>query len=195
MTDGVSQSVLLRLGSRRAWWAAKLLTLLVAVLLFLIVTVGLTTAVTSFVLRWPSRWSPAAVHMPMDYLIAPSILAMAPAWASAQMLLLLGLGWYCMGIVVLVVSLRTSHPAWGFGAGALLNFSGLVGLRDGLAPYVHLSIHEHLLFNLHAFGDSASPYLPVVASLLYWAVGIAALALVGLYLARQLDFLYRAEGQ
>lgn len=194
--SGVSQSVLLRLGSRRAWWAGKLLTLLLGVLAFLTIIVVLVAALASFALPWQEHWSPAANRTPLEYFIMPPVLALPPVWAFAQLLLLLGLGWFCLGLLAMVVSQRAPHPAWGFGAGVLVNFSGLAVLRNGLpAPYVHLSIHEHLLFNFHAFGDPASPYPPVSASLLYWTVGILAFSLSGLRLATMQDFLYRGVSE
>jgi len=169
LETGLDEAILLRLGSRRLWWLGKTLTLGLAVLSYAVITVGTVGAVASFVLPWQSTWSEGALQFPLEFSVVPAALALSPLYAFGQLLLLLILGWFCLGLLVMVVTQFSHHYAWGFVVGVLVSFSGLGALRaDVRPPYSYFFIHQHLLFNLHYLGDAPSASPSVVVSIFYW---------------------------
>lgn len=185
----LDEAILLRLGSRRLWWLGKTLTLGLAVLGYAVITVGIIGAVSSFVLPWQSAWSEAASQFPLEFYVTPAVLALSPASAFGQLLLLLVLGWFCLGLLVMVVTQFSHHHAWGFVVGVLVLFSGLGALKASVRrPYSYLFIHEHLLFNPHYFRDGPLAPLPVIASVFYWIGWIAVLLALGYRLGLRQDF-------
>lgn len=190
LESGFGQAILLRLGSRRLWWLGKILTLGLAVVGYLIVDVGIVASVASFALPWQSAWSEGGRQMPLEFSIAPPAVSMSPFFAFGQLVLLLALGWFCLGLLLMVVGQRARHALAGFTASTFVNLSGLMTFKaDVPPPYSYLFIHQHLLFDYHSFGDAASPYPPFIASVLYWLVWIVLLSALGLRLAWRQDFL------
>lgn len=189
LETGLDEAILLRLGSRRLWWLGKTLTLGLAVLSYAVITVGIVGVVASFVLPWRSAWSEGALQFPLEFYVAPAALAMPPACAFGQLLLLLILGWFCLGLLVMVVTQFSHHHAWGFVVGVLVLFSGLGALRAGVPPpYSYLFIHQHLLFNLHYLGDAPSASPSVVVSIFYWIGWIVLFLVLGYRLGLRQDF-------
>lgn len=189
LETALGEAIVLRLGSRRLWWLGKALTLGLAVLSYAVITVGIVGVVASFVLPWQSVWSEAASQFPLEFCVAPAALALSPASAFGQLLLLLILGWFCLGLLVMVVTQFSHHHAWGFVVGVLVLFSGLVAWIAGVRPpYSYLFIHEHLLFYLHYFRDGPLAPLPVIASVFYWIGWIAVLLALGYRLGLRQDF-------
>ena len=185
----LDEAILLRLGSRRLWWLGKTLTLGLAALSYVVITVGTVGAVASFVLPWQSTWSEALSQFPLEFCVAPAALALPPLYAFGQLLLLLILGWLCLGLLVMVVTQFSHHYAWGFIAGVLISFSGLGALRAGVPPpYSYFFIHQHLLFNLHYLGDAPLASPSVIVSICYWIGWIAILLVVGYRLSLRQDF-------
>ena len=189
LETALGEAIVLRLGSRRLWWLGKTLTLGLAVLSYAVITVGIVGAVASFILPWRSTWSEGALQFPLKFYVAPAALALSPASAFGQLLLLLILGWFCLGLLVMVVTQFSHHHAWGFVAGVSVVFSGLGALKAGVRPpYSYLFIHEHLLFNLHYFRDAPLAPLPVIASVFYWLGWIGLLLALGYRLGLRQDF-------
>jgi hypothetical protein len=97
-----------------------------------------------------------------------------------------------MGLLVMCFTLLSNHNLVGFIAGVFANFSGLVALRANLPlPYAYLSIHQHLLFNLHSFGGVTTQYPSLRVSVFYWILWCVVLLIVGFKLANKKDFLQR----
>lgn len=186
----LGQALLLRLGSRRWWWQGKVATLAWAVVVYLVTSVGLVAGVVSFVLPWQDAWSQTARQFSAEIRINPAALSLSPLSAFAQLIPLLALGWFSLGLFGLVVTLRFDRAIAGFGAGILALLSGYAALMvDVRPPISYLFIHQHLLFNLHSFGERASPYPPIMLSVLYWILWSVLLIGLGLRLSRRQDFL------
>ena len=64
LKSNLGQLVLLRLRSRKAWWAGKTLTLLLLTLVYVLGSAGLLAGLASIVLPWQSGYSPQAQFMP-----------------------------------------------------------------------------------------------------------------------------------
>jgi len=194
LESGIGQLALLRLGSRRRWWLSKVLILGLAVLGYAGLNVGIVAIVATFVLPWENTWSQAALQYPMEFYLNPEALTLTSISAIRWLLLLLSLGWFGMGLLVMCFTLLSNHHLVGFTAGVLVNFSGLVALKADLPlPYSYLSIHQHLLFNLHSFGDVTTQYPTLPTSIYYWVLWCAILLIVGFWLAYKQDFMQREQ--
>lgn len=184
------QSVLLRLGSRRRWWVGKTLAMGVAVAVYSSLSVGIVASLASFVLPWQSSWSQAASRYPLEFYLSPRVLTLSPPSAFAQLLFLLTLGWFGLGLLVMVVAQRLRHSFAGFTAGVFVNIGGLAASKTYLAPpYAYLFIHQHLVFNLHAFAGEESIYPTVSVSVLFWLVWLVIFFVLGWRWSLTHDFL------
>lgn len=186
----VTELVVLRLGGRRVWWWSHVavLGLVTGVYLGLVVgTVGITAV---SLLPWQNGWSKTAVLSP-DQIYLPSILIHTPPLlVLGQLLLLLFMGCFALGSIVLLSNQLLHRLQWGFILGCIINFSSLVAHRAELpAPFSTLFINYHLLFPYHAFSSMPSPYPSFNQSLWYWSIWIGAATLVGLHQSQKHPFL------
>lgn len=186
----LGQNVLLRLDSRKRWWLGKALGLGLAVVLYLLMAIGIVAVAASAVLPWQDTWSTGVTQRPEEFWVVPAALVVRPAYAFAQLLLLLALGWFGLGLVVLAAALLLNRSSLGFLAGLFTLLSGMAALRGEIPPpFSYLFIHQHLLFNLHSFGALSTSELPVFISILYWMLWSVLFFAIGLRISRQQDFL------
>lgn len=191
--SGFDDAILLRLRSRQTWWIGKTATLVLLTGLYVLLLAGLTATIASLILPWQLHWSEYVRHDPSQISLTPAVLSRAPLRASGEMFMLMMLGWFSLGLVVLVVGQLFRSVVVGFGAGMLLNLVAIILFHTFLdAPYDRLFINYHLLFSLHAFGELQSPYPALSSSYLYWLVWIAVLLPSGWQLTRRQDFLRKA---
>ncbi|GAP10015.1 ABC-2 family transporter protein [Bellilinea caldifistulae] len=194
LESGIGQLALLRVGSRRRWWLSKVLILGLAVFCYTGLNVGIVAMTATFVLPWDNSWSQAVLQYPQEFNLNPEALTISSTSAIRWLLLLLSLGWFSMGLLVMCFTLLSNHYLVGFTAGVIANFSGLVALRANLPlPYAYLSIHQHLLFNLHSFGDVITPYPSLPTSIYYWVLWCSILLIVGFKFAHKQDFIHREQ--
>jgi hypothetical protein len=103
---------------------------------------------------------------------------------------LLALGWFCLGLAVLVGGRVLGSARWGFVVGLLINLSAIVLVHTYVpSPYDSLFVNYHMMFGSHAFGDSAPEYPSIATSLLYWLLWIVVLFPSGWWLNARHDFL------
>lgn len=191
--SGFDDAILLRLRSRQTWWLGKAATLALLTVVFVLLLAGVAAVLGSLMLPWQLGWSQYARHDPSKISLMPAVLSMAPLRATGELLLLTALGWFSLGLVVLVVGQLFRNPVAGFGAGMLIDLVAIILFHTAPAPpYDRLFINQHLLFSLHAFGQPQSPYPSLISSYLYWLMWIAALLLIGLQLTRRHDVLRKA---
>jgi hypothetical protein len=186
----LGQLVLLRLGSRRSWWLGKLTTLLIASLIYVLGSAAVLAVIAGLAFPWQAGYSAAAMNMPeqvnlpMNYfrLIDPG----PPILTLSQELLLLGLGLFCFGLVMLVLTQLTQRYFIGLAAGVVILFGSFVGL--GLSgppawavalPSAHLTYTTFIPIRIS----------PVIWSVLYWSAWIGLLAMMGLRISRKQDHL------
>lgn len=183
------QAVLLRYGSRRGRWLSKVTLLAIAVLLYLGMNVGIVAGVAAFVLPWQAVWSQGARQFPEIAYVQSGALALAPSTAFAELALLLALGWFVLGLLVLVSIQYSNRTMVGLLVGVVVVLAGMAAQRADLsAPLAWLFIHQHLLFNLHSFGETVLPYPPLWLSVSYWLVGGAVLIGLGSMMSKRQDF-------
>jgi len=193
---GFGALLLFRLGSRHRWWLAKVLTLAVATLVFAGILLVLAAGVSSFAFPWSTSWSQLARGYAGKILPNPAALVLSPSNAFLQLIILLVLGWFSLGLVAILVSSLTNNGIVGFLAGAVIDIAGLFMYHaeaGGVSPqyrYPHFfSFDTHFLFDFHSFGTKASMYFPFGASIIYWGVWIALFTTIGFLLCRKKDFL------
>jgi hypothetical protein len=193
---GFGALLLFRLRSRSKWWLAKVLTLAVAALVFAGMLLVLVGGVSSFAFPWSTSWSELTRGYAGRILPNPAALVLSPSSAFLQLIILLVLGWFSLGLVAILVSSLTNNGIVGFLAGAVIDIAGLFMYHaeaGGVSPqyrYLHFfSFDTHFLFDFHSFGTKASMYFPFGASIIYWAVWIALFTTIGFLLCRKKDFL------
>jgi hypothetical protein len=180
--------LLFRLGSRRRWWLAKVLTLAVAVLVYAGITLALVGVVSSFAFPWSTSWSPLTRGYPRIEPF-PDVLVLAPSGAFLRLIILLILGWFSLGLVTILVSSLTNNGIIGFLAGAVINMAGYLAYKGYVPHYLqNYSLDTHFLLDLHHFGTKTSMYPPFFASIVYWAVWIALFTAIGYVLCRKKNF-------
>mgnify|MGYP001773542108 CR=1 FL=1 len=185
-----SEALLLRLGSRRAWWIGKVATLGIVTGIYLGVLVAVAMSMASFVLPWESGWSAKTVQYPIETYLPPEALTFAPGAAFGMLVVLLGLGWFCLGLAVVVGGRVFGSARWGFMIGLLINMSAIFLVHTYVPPpYDSFFVNYHMMFTYHAFGDSTSEYPSIATSLLYWLVWIIVLFPSGWWLNARHDFL------
>lgn len=186
-----AQAVLPRLGSRRLWWLGKILTLTLAVLLFLAMLIGSVAAVARFVLPWQTDWSVMARY-PFGPSGPDAVFAASPLLAFGQLVLLSVLGLLSIGLLMMIVAQIARRSIFGFLAGAVVVLSGLVAWKGGVEPpYTLLFIGDHFFSNArflahHRLGNAVA--VPIPLSVLYWIAWIMVLGILGFRMSRRHDF-------
>jgi len=185
---GFGQLALLRLGSRRMWWLAKCLTLAMSVIVYTLLTVGIVVAFAARFFPLDFTWSSLAIGTPESLnipLFTPRN-ASAPE-AMSQVLLLLMLGWFSLGLLIMVVTQLSRRFLIGYlTALVVLMASFAVSWISNPPTWIKLFIYKHLMFNHfpYPFRD-----VPVSQSVFYWGIWLLLLSGLGLYLSRQQDHL------
>jgi hypothetical protein len=192
----LGQMMLLRLGSRRLWWLSKLVTLLMATLAYILGMAALLAVIASLILPWQPGYSSAAqampetVNLPTNYF---RVIQAPPPWVQlSQELLLVILGLYFIGLVMMIVTQLTGKYYFGLLTGCLLLAGSLMSLYlSGPPAWAAYLMGPHLTFiGLYPLRD-----IPVAYSLLYWLVGIGLAGVAGFAISHRQDYLASREGE
>lgn len=189
---GFTDTLLLRIGSRKHWWISKTLTLGIAISAFVAVGVLIAAALSSFVLPWQFNWSKVAVKSPdISYLNPDLINAIkSPALAFFALILLLVIGWYGLCLLSMIVTLYTGKHFFGFAASILVVFISIIIMKYGYGPPAsYFSVHHHLLFSWHRFGSKFADMPPLYLSISYWMLMISFSYIIGYMKSLKYDFL------
>lgn len=190
------QMVLIRLRSRRLWWLGKTAALALAVVIYLTMNIVPLALIGGISLPWEGVWSEAARNFPAAFYIPPGVRTFPPALAFGGLILLLALGWFSLGLLVLVIGVFSRHLGRGFIAGVCTVLIGWVALSvEVRPPFAHLFIHDHLLLARHVFDPYSSSYPTVMASIVYWGFWMLGLFLLGYRRSAKLDFGFQGPGR
>lgn len=190
----LGQMLLFRLGSRRKWWWGKVLTLLMATLIYLLGITALLALISTVILPWESGYSTAAqrmpetVNLPMDFFrkVQPG----PPLLHLMQELILLALGLFCIGLVMMVIIQVSRRYFVGLLTGFLLLTSGLMSLFLNGPPSVWAyTPGAHLTY----IGLYPVRMIPILNSILYWAIGITLAFTAGTIISRRQNHLAARE--
>ena len=186
--------VLFRLQSRSKWWLEKILTLVLATLLYTGIVLIIVGGVSSFVFPWSNSWSEMARAHPVDLYLNPDILKFSPLSAFMGLITLLILGFFSLGLVTIVASLLLNNAIIGFLVGVIINVCGLFGYHGWIPrPFENLSINNHILFDFHSFGEKNSLYPPYFASIIYWVIWIIFFMVLGYRICKRRDFILKSD--
>ena len=185
----LGQLVLFRLKSRTAWWTGKTLTLLVLTLVFVLGSAGLLAGLASLALPWEAGYSeqatlrPDSVNLPAGYYTAGPL---APPFVFlSQELVLLALGLFAFGLLMLVVNQVTGRYYYGLLAGGLVLFGSYQGISlSGPPSWAKWLPGYHLTYMTFI----PMRTIPLWHSFVYWGVWILAFWLVGFFISRRQDY-------
>jgi hypothetical protein len=185
----LGQLMLFRLKSRTAWWLGKTLTLLILTLVFVLGSAGLLAGFASLALPWEAGYShqttlrPESVNLPMRQ-YDPSPLP-PPFVFLSQELVLLALGLFAFGLLMLVVNQWTGRYYFGLLAGSGVLFGSYVStVLSGPPSWTKWLPGTHLTY----LAMLPIRRVPLFYSFLYWAVWILIFWLVGLFISRRQDY-------
>lgn len=186
----LGQMLLFRLGSRRQWWLGKVATLLLATLVYLLGITFLLVLISSAILPWEPGYSSAAqrmpetVNLPMDFFrkVQPG----PPLAHLAQELVLLALGLFLIGLVMMLVIQISGRYFVGLLAGVLLLTASFMTLfLNGPPAWWIYTPGAHMTY----IGLYPLRMIPISYSILYWSVGIALSFAAGWDLSRRQNHL------
>ncbi len=184
----LGQLVLLRLRSRKAWWAGKTLTLLLLTLLYVLGSAGILAGLAGVALPWQAGYSqqaqfmPDSVNLPMNFFQpGPPV---SPVVFFFQELALLTLGLFSFGLVIMVVNQLTGRYYYGLLAGCVVLFSGLVSIGlSGPPPWAVWLPGYHLTY----LAMIPVRIVPLWRSFAYWTIWIFILWLIGFVISQRQD--------
>lgn len=185
----LGQLVLLRLRSRKTWWAGKVTTLLLLTVVYVLGSAVILAGLAGLVLPWQTgysqqaRFMPETVNLPMEFFrrFQPP----APPVVFAQELALLALGLFTFGLVMMVVNQLTGRYYIGLLAGCVALFASMVSTYlGGPPPWATWLPGYHLTY----LGMLPNRIFPLLYSFLYWVAWISIVGLAGLVISRKQDY-------
>jgi hypothetical protein len=184
----LGQLVLLRLRSRKVWWAGKVLTLLLLTLVYVLGSATILAGIAGLALPWQTGYSqqaqstPESINLPMNFF--RGIQSPPPLAFFAQELALLALGLFGFGLLMMVVNQLTRKYYYGLLAGCIVLFAGMVSIElSGPPAWATWLPGSHLTYL------AAIPIrtIPLEYSFIYWTVWIAVFWLAGFVISRKQD--------
>lgn len=183
------QAMMLRLGSRRLWWLGKALTLAIATLGYLALNLACFVILVGIKLPWAREWSEYARYDFIALGLYKGTMLISPLETFINLVALLGLGLFCLGLISVTATLAARRNVVGFLAGAGVLLSGYIGTHFAGSVsswWMNLLITHHFELTPGVFPIRN---IPVVISILYWVIGALLLSLIGLTLSKQQDFI------
>lgn len=183
------QAMMLRLGSRRLWWLGKVLTLAMAALGYLALNLSCFMILVGIKLPWVREWSEYARYDFNALGLYKDTMLITPLETFINLVALLGLGLFCLGLIGMTATLAARHNVVGFLAGAGVLLSGYIGTHFAgsvTAWWMNLLITHHFELTPGVFPIRN---IPILISFLYWVIGALLLNLIGLMLSQQQDFI------
>ncbi len=184
----LGQLVLLRLRSRKVWWAGKTLTLLLLTLIYVVGSAAVLAGLAGLALPWQDGYSqqalsnPYSVNLPMDFFIRAQ--PPAPPVFLTQELALLALGLFGFGLVMMVVNQLTKRYYYGLLAGCVVLFGSLVSIElSGPPPWAVWLPGYHLTY----LAMIPIRTVPLWRSFAYWTIWIFILWLIGFVISQKQD--------
>ncbi|AEJ40327.1 hypothetical protein TPY_2159 [Sulfobacillus acidophilus TPY] len=171
-----------RHATRWQWWVRKMLALGILTIIFVGVLWATAIVVSGMTVPWGFTWSRFAaatgIHYPGG--LSPGPLRQPPWLIMADMTLLLSVGLYAWGLVVLVVGWVTRHAIWGWVMGAVLAMVsyGLWMVHGGTPGWAWAPMNQLLLSTHRGFRVSDPPGTPTVWGSLITEMGVGMVAVV-----------------
>ena len=187
--DVFGQLALVRLGSRSAWWSGKVMQIGFSALFFGFLLVG--SFFIPVLMEYPlsKEWSSMSRF---DYGIGLgySILNGSPVQAFWDILLFLMIGWFALGLLVLVVNLITQRSWIGFLCGAIVVVCGQLGEISG-GPIGGSGLSSFFLLQNHLeFTPLWAPVrvIPEIYSWIFWLVWIIVCLAISFVISKNVGY-------
>jgi len=189
------QEMLFRLGSRRMWWLGKTITLALTVIFYSGLSALVLIAIASIVLPWERGWSPLSFQKFLEWGAPPAIVALSPSAIIGLQLTLLGLWWFFLGLLVMIVAQQFQRSAAGFVAGIIINFVTQAIDWYGVFPssIANFLSREQIFVFTRAVQDSGWEIVTVVYMIAHWVVWITVIYFWGLKMSLRQDFIQARE--
>ena len=187
--SGFGQMAVFRLFSRKKWWAAKSLSMLLAAFLYILICFIFILGPTSLSLSFSFEWSQLANYPPN--ILLPFFLQRqaSPLEAAGILFGLNVLGFWSLGIMMQVITLLTKRYLYGY-LTALLVLVGSLGISGSLvnvSPFLQLlPAVRNLILTFYPF-----PFreVPLFWSFVYWGIWLLFLNLAGSRISRRQNYL------
>lgn len=184
------QWVLIRLGSRSKWWAAKVCLVFLSTWLYVALLLGSFFVMVLPQYPFSSEWSPSGLNnfgMGLGYALKNG----GPVQGALLIGAFLSLGWFSIGLLISTINQLTRRSWAGFLSGALIvaiaemgSISG--GGIGGEGWLAYLLIQNHLEYTpLWA----PTRVIPESASWIFWIVWILLCCIVGWLSSKRTDIL------
>jgi hypothetical protein len=187
---GFGQLTILRLGSRKNWWAGKSLSIFAAAFIYTLTCMLMMLIFASIRLPFSLGWSTWTAGYASNTLLPASLLGqMGPLAAAALLFGLDVLGFWALGMVMQVVALLTKRYLYGYFVGLIVLVGGL-GISGSLVnvPDVIklLPAIRNLILTFYPF-----PFreVPIIWSFVYWAIWLILLFSIGRAVSRRQNYL------
>jgi hypothetical protein len=182
------QHILLKLESRREWWAGKVLTLVITALLYAALSTVGVLLIISAAFAWEADWSVLAQAAPPElsliftFALTEEMLLNHPLNYLLPTLLAVILGLFLTGLLAQIIALLAKNTFAGFIMGAAYIVGSIYAVNYGLSyPTNSFFIPVHLQPFLY---DAITPPISAV----YWVIGIGALLALGTVQSQRIDF-------
>jgi hypothetical protein len=187
---GFGQLAVFRLASRKKWWFAKNLSMLVAALVFTAICMLTVLIVASIGLPFSLNWSTWTAGYPTNALLPVFVPAQMSPLAAASLLFCLDvLGFWALGMLMQVVTLLTRRYLYGYVVGLLVLVGGL-GISSSLVDVPDflklLPAIRNLILTFYPY-----PFreVPLVWSFVYWGIWLGILLFLGTAISRRQNYL------
>jgi hypothetical protein len=184
------QWILVRLASRSMWWGAKAVLVLLSTLLYALLLFGSFFGIVLSRYLFSTEWSPAALGnygIGLGYAIKNG----GPLQGAISTGLFLVVGWFAIGLLILVIN-QLSQKSWaGFlGAAVMIVLANLgtltAGPIGGQGWGAYLLLQNHLEYTpLWA----PTRVIPEAASWIFWLVWIGLCGAAGWFFSKRADIL------
>ena len=195
VTTNFEEFVLLRLNSRSKWLWNKILILTASIILYLVILLIIIFVTNSFALPLNNGWSEMALNYSRYSYLNPQIPAtLSVTSAFIRLIVLLILGWLGIGLAVITASLFFNSASLGFLFGVFIDLGGYFAFKGDVPhPFENFFISNHILLNLHGFGEKNSFYPPYFASIIYWVIWIMFFMVLGYRICKRRDFILKSD--
>ncbi len=184
------QWILIRLGSRSQWWAAKVCLVFLSTCLYAVLLFGSFFLAVLPKYPFSAEWSPAGLNnfgMGLGYASKNG----GPVQGALLIAAFLFLGWFAIGLLILTINQLTGRSWTGFLCGALIIVTADLGPISG-GPIGGQGWLSYILIQNHLeYTPLWAPVrvIPESASLIFWIVWILLCCVVGWRSGKRTDFL------
>lgn len=186
--NGFAILSIIRHKSRSQWWLTKNCILLFSSALYTFGVFAGIFLISNMSLDFGTSWSPLANEMPLELGLNTSLLLESPITVVIGAALLMIIGLFSLGLIVLAISLVFRSHVMGFCSGTIFVLIALAGHNLNIQlPLAFIFIHVHLMINYHS-STFDSIWTTITMALVYWFIIIVFMFAIGSKLNMRRDY-------